>query len=225
MPPRRASGPSAYVKISRRLRPALRVLRHPLHEGQPSQQADATRAARDRPVGRAGRARGRAGRPGHDPLRPRPGRARRPGRAARTHHRHLPGSALDSGHVCLPAPPDRAPAAGDGRATSGAALRRHAAAAHPSLDAGAHAPAASRHRRAGRLDAVARARAGPAHDLHRWLSGRDRGRVRAPAGVGATAALRPGGRLHLLGRRGHGCAHHARRTCRRRSKRRRRRRG
>ena len=48
MPPRRRARAERLPEDQRRLRPALRVLRHPVHEGQPSQQADRADPARDR---------------------------------------------------------------------------------------------------------------------------------------------------------------------------------
>ena len=81
--PRRASGPSAYVKISDGCDQRCAFCAIPFMKGNHRSKPAELIVREVAPAARAGRARGGAGRPGHDALRPRPGPARRPGDAAR----------------------------------------------------------------------------------------------------------------------------------------------
>jgi ribosomal protein S12 methylthiotransferase len=77
----------------------------------------------------------------------------------------------------------------------GAALSRHPVPARPSRHAQTHGAARRRGAHAGRDRRLARdlPRHHPALDLHRRLSGRDRGRVPDPARLAGRGAARPGG--------------------------------
>ena len=203
MPPRVASGPSAYLKISDGCNQKCAFCAIPSMKGLLASKPRELILQRDWRAAGPGGPRGRAGGPGQHQLRARPGRARRAGRPARAmtdaypdlpwirvmyaYPSHVtqsswkswpsvPRSATTS--TCRSSTPTRTPCGGCAGRTAG--------------------------RGADRLDRIGGAGRDAADDVHHRLPRRDRGRAQARGPVDRDARVRAGRRLPLFGRRGHG---------------------